>query len=198
LGSGAAVTVSAGLAATLGGLDISGGGRFDVGTGRVTVISGSVAAIRLALAAGRGVGGWSSGVGIGSSAVAAAVASGAPRAVGWLDNGDGSLTFAYAAPGDTNLDGTVDTLDVANFFASGRYDDGGPAAAWVDGDFNVDGAFDILDITEFGATGLYDAGPYAVAGQAGLIAAVPEPASGCLGAVALAACAALRERRRRG
>lgn len=198
VGSGAAVTVSGGLAATLGGLDISDGGRFDVGTGRVTVMSGSAAAIRLAVAAGRGDGRWSTGVGIGSSAVAAAVAGGAPRAVGWLDNGDGSLTFAYAAPGDTNLDGTVDTLDVANVFASGRYDDGGPAAAWVDGDFNVDGAVDILDITEFGATGLYDAGPYAAAGQAGSIVAVPEPASGCLVAVALAAAAARRARRWRG
>jgi hypothetical protein len=47
-----------------------------------------------------------------------------PRSVGWLDNGDGSVTFAYAAPGDTNIDWTIDILDAADFFATGLYDAG--------------------------------------------------------------------------
>ncbi|MFM7243308.1 MAG: autotransporter-associated beta strand repeat-containing protein, partial [Planctomycetaceae bacterium] len=196
-GSGATVTLADGLATTVGGLDLTAGGRFDVGTGRVTVISGSAAGVSAAVAAGRGDGTWRGATGIVSSAVAAAVASSLPRAVGVLDNGDGSLTFAYAATGDTNLDGTVDSLDVANFFAAGRYDDaGGPAAAWIDGDFNYDGVLDILDATEFITTGLYDAGPYGTSTQAGSIAAVPEPMSGCLLAGACAALALLHARRR--
>jgi len=175
-GSGAAVVLSAGLATTLGGLDLSAGGRVDVGTGRVTVASGSAAALIAAVAAGRGDGDWSGPTGIGSSAVAAAVAAGVPRAVGWIDHGDGTLTFGYAATGDTNLDGTVDALDVANVFASDRFDaGGGPAAAWIDGDFNHDAVLDILDVTEFIGTGLYDAGPYGTTGRSGSIAAVPEP-----------------------
>ena len=40
-------------------------------------------------------------------------AGGTVRAVGWLDNGGGSVTFAFAAPGDVNLDGLIDVLDAA-------------------------------------------------------------------------------------
>ena len=46
------------------------------------------------------------------------------RAGGCLDIGDGSVMFGYAAPGDTNLDWSVDILDVAEFFATGLYDAG--------------------------------------------------------------------------
>jgi autotransporter-associated beta strand protein len=194
-GSGATVAVSAGLAATLGGLDLSAGGRLDVGTGRVTVASGTAAAIVAAIAAGRGDGSWSGAGGIGSDAVAEAVAAAQPRAVGWLDNGDGSLTFGYAGIGDTNLDGLVDALDVANFFASAAYDEGLPVR-WGDGDFNYDGVLDILDSTDLLVANLFDTGPYGIASQPASIAAVPEPAAGCLVAIAVAV-AALHHRSRR-
>lgn len=196
-GSGATAVLSAGLATTLGGLDLSAGGRFDVGTGRVTVATGSAAVIAAAIAAGRGDGGWRGATGIGSSAVADAVAAGTPRAVGWIDNGDGTATFAYAATGDTNLDGTVDALDTGNVFASGKYDAGsGSEATWMEGDFNYDRILDILDVTEFISTDLYDAGPYGTAGQSGSIAAVPEPAGG-LFAAACVGLAFLHQRSRR-
>jgi hypothetical protein len=129
--------------------------------------------------------------------VADAVAAGTPRAVGWIDNGDGTVTFAYAATGDTNLDGTVDALDTGNVFASGKYDAGsGSEATWMEGDFNYDRILDILDVTEFISTNLYDAGPYGTAGQSGAIAAVPEPAGG-LFAAACAGLAFLHQRSRR-
>jgi hypothetical protein len=69
------------------------------------------------------------------------------------------LTFAFAAPGDTNLDGVVDVLDAANFISSGYYD-AGVAASWMDGDFNDDGIVDILDAADLMGGGLYDAGNY--------------------------------------
>ena len=100
------------------------------------------------------------------------VASGVPRAVGWLDNGDGSVSAAFAATGDTNLDWVIDILDVGNFLAMGKFDTGLPAT-WAEGDFGYDGVVDILDVADFFSTGLYDAGGYNA--PAGTIAAVPEP-----------------------
>ena len=87
-------------------------------------------------------------------------------------------------PGDANLDGEVDVLDltaVANHFAAGD-------ATWFEGDFNSDGAVDVLDLAavanHFGWT----------AGAAAGAAAVPEPASAAL---LLLGGAALAWRKRR-
>jgi hypothetical protein len=117
--------------------------------------------------------------------------------VGWLDNGDGSLTVAYAAPGDTNLDWSVDILDTANFLALGKFDTGSPAT-WREGDFNYDGIVDILDADAFVSTGLFNAGNYNTPpGAVGSVAAVPEPSTWVLLAAACGgAVAACRGRRR--
>jgi hypothetical protein len=116
--------------------------------------------------------------------------------VGWLDNGDGSLTVAYAAPGDTNLDWSIDILDAANFLALGKFDTGAPAT-WLEGDFSYDGIVDILDAADFVATGLFNAGNYNTAPvSAGAVAAVPEPAMGMTG-IAVFACAAITRLARR-
>ena len=117
------------------------------------------------------------------------------RTVGWLDNGGGSVTFAFAAAGDTNLDWQVDILDSANFLSSGKLDSGLPAT-WIEGDFTYDGFVDVLDAAAFLSTGLLDAGPYtSSAGRVGGIAAVPEPAPWGT-AVAAAGLAAVLLRRR--
>ncbi|MFM7243996.1 MAG: DUF1559 domain-containing protein [Planctomycetaceae bacterium] len=150
------------------------GGTIDVGNGLVNVAAGlSPADMLTAILTGLGDGSWNGTAGITSTAVAADVARGAPRAIGWLDNGDGSVSFAYAAPGDTNIDWQVDILDAANFFAGAKYDTGAPAT-WVQGDFTYDGLVDILDASSFFATGLFDAGAYNSA-AAGSPVAVPEP-----------------------
>jgi hypothetical protein len=116
--------------------------------------------------------------------------------VGWLDNGGGSLSVAYAAPGDTNLDWSVDILDVANFLALGKFDTGEPAT-WLEGDFNYDGIVDILDATDFSTTGLFNTGNYnAPPGVSSGIAAVPEPSAVALAMVGLAAAAAWARIRR--
>ena len=64
-----------------------------------------------------------------------------------------------AQPGDTNVDWSVDMLDVANFLAGGKFDSGS-SAGWVEGDFGGDGLVDVLDVADFLATGLFDDGTY--------------------------------------
>lgn len=190
-GSGV-LAVAGGLDATIGGLTIDSGSRVDLGSGRLTVASGwSAATAYASVAAARGDGSWTRSAGIGSSTVAAAVATGVPRAVGWVDNGNGSITFAPTVPGDATLDGYVDILDAAAVTSSAAFDR--PVfASWQQGDFNYDRIVDILDIADFVSTGLFDAGPL----SATSVAAVPEPAGRMtLPLAAAVACFSLRWRR---
>ncbi|MBU6221992.1 MAG: hypothetical protein KGR24_04500 [Planctomycetes bacterium] len=198
--AGGTLAVAAYLDTTVAGLDLAGGGLVDVGNGGMTVTAGmSATSLVAALVAGRNDGLWNGTSGITSSAVATDVALGEERAVGWLDKGDGSVFFAYAAPGDTNLDELVDSLDTANFLAGGKFDTLEPAS-WIDGDFNYDGFVDILDAASFASTGLFDTGYYnqpplafgaGIGSLAAPVAAVPEPtglaAAGIAGIMALAA-----------
>jgi len=189
--AGGTVSLTPYLQTTVGGLAPNAGGLVDVGSGYVTVASGlSPTDLVTAIVAGRGDGSWTGASGITSSVAAADVASSTPRAVGWLDNGDGSVSFAFAAPGDTNIDWQVDVVDALNFVTLGKFDTGLPAS-WLEGDFNYDGVVDILDALDFFNTGLYDAGSYnPPAGAAGAVAAVPEPSSlallACVGGIAVA------------
>jgi autotransporter-associated beta strand protein len=186
-------------ATSVASLDLaSGNGLMDLTSGALTISSGLTATELVAeILEGRGDGSWTGSSGITSSTAAAESAAGTPRAVGWIDNGDGSLTTAYAAPGDTNIDWSIDILDAANFLSGGKFDTGSPAI-WFEGDFSYDGIVDILDAADFFATGLYDAGSYNTApGLSGGIAAVPEPATWTLLACGLGLLAASGRRRRR-
>jgi len=160
--AGGTLTLAPHVQATVAGIVLE-GGLVDVGTGRITVTAGmSAATLVSAIAEGRdgGVDGqWTSASGISSSAAATEAASGQPRGIGWLDNGDGSFTFAFAAPGDTNLDGLIDIQDAMNFLAGNKFDTN-LFSAWIEGDFNYDGFVDVQDAIEFLSTGLYDLGPY--------------------------------------
>ena len=190
--AGGTLSLSPYAMTTAGGLDPNAGGLTDVGNGSLTVSSGlSVANAFTALVAGRGDGSWNGTAGISSSTAAA---SGGGRAVGWNDNGDGSITVAYAAPGDTNLDWIVDVNDASNFVASGKYGTGEPAT-WIEGDFNYDGVCDVFDAADFASTGLYGGPSYNTApGSVGSVAAVPEPATGLAAIVAAAAALAMGRR----
>ena len=194
--AGGTVSLTPYLQATLGGLAPNAGGLVDLGSGMVTVAGGLTAAnLVTAIVAGRGVGSWTGTSGITSSVAASDVAVSIPRAVGWLDNGDGSVTAAFAAPGDTNLDWMVDVLDASNFLALGKYDTGLPAT-WLDGDFNYDGVVDVLDASDFLSTGLFDAGNYNTPpGAAGNVAAVPEPSTWVVFSAGLVALGVYRRRR---
>jgi len=197
---GSRLTVAGGLRATLGSLDLV--GSVDVGNGGVTVTAGlSDAMAREAIARGRADGSWNGVTGLTSSAAAAAVAAGLPRAVGWARDSGNAVTFAYAAQGDSNLDGVVDVLDAANFLAGGRFDSS-QVSTWTDGDFNNDAVVDILDAADFMAASLFDAGGYLPATSppavAVDVAAVPEPAISAVavGMLALAVMHVFRMRHR--
>ena len=171
--AGARLVVGTVGRATLAGLDVT-GGTVDVAAGGLTITAGlSPESLMASLVAGRDGGSWAGTSGMISSVVAAEMAAGLPRSLGWLDNGDGSMIVGYSATGDTNIDGSIDILDAANFFAGGLFDAGLPAV-WQSGDFSYDGIVDILDAADFVATGLFDTGPYA-GGAAALVVAVPEP-----------------------
>jgi autotransporter-associated beta strand protein len=189
------LALAAGLQTTVGGLRPAAGGLVDLGNGLLTVATGLARTDLLAaLAAARGNGSWTGTSGIGSSTVAADVARGAMRSVGWLEGGAGAVTIAYAAPGDTNLDWHVDILDVATIIGSGRFGSG-RAATWAEGDFNFDGLADILDVADIVAADLFNTGAYN--GAAAALVAVPEPAQPGIIAT-LAATAVIAATRRRG
>jgi hypothetical protein len=196
--AGGTVSLTPYLETTVGGLAPNAGGLIDLGSGKVTVASGLTASgLVTAIMTGRGDGSWTGTSGITSSVAAADVAVSIPRAVGWLDNGDGSVTAAFAAPGDTNIDWQVDVLDASNFLSFGKYDTGLPAT-WLEGDFNYDGVVDVLDAADFFCTGLYDTGIYnPPAGVVGAVAAVPEPRSAVFMVLAAAVgmCQVARQRR---
>lgn len=192
IGAGGRLHLAGGAATSLAvsslRVDRLDGGRLDLGMGRIEIEPGGTtdAELLAGLAAGRLDGSWTGTTGIGSSAVAAAIAAAEPRAVGWTRLGDGGYTLAYAAPGDTNLDGVVDILDAANLFSTSLYETG-RTGDWSAGDFNYDGNVDILDIGEFVSTGLFDTGSYLVPATAAIeVVPVPEPAAAGWLAVAAA------------
>ena len=171
--AGTMLALATSVDAVVRGLDLQSGGKLDIGTGSLTVTGSLASATALArLREGRGDGTWSGTSGIVSTVIKSDLAAGRAREIGWLENGGGSISFAYAAPGDTNLDGVIDILDVAGFLTAGKFDTGA-AAVWSDGDFNYDGVKDLLDAVEFMTSGYFDAGPYAAAAPS--VAAVPEP-----------------------
>ena len=177
--AGGTVSLARYLETSVGSLAPNAGGLVNLANGKVTVASGLTATeLAAAIVSGRAEGSWTGTSGITSSAAASDVASTVPRAVGWLDNGDGSVTAAFAAPGDTNIDCQVDILDAGNFLSFGKFDSGLPAT-WLEGDFNYDGVADVLDAADFFGTGLYDAGNYNATPNmaSGGVAAVPEPKS---------------------
>jgi autotransporter-associated beta strand protein len=129
-------------------------GRIDIGAGRLTVAAGLTESIvRQLVVDGRNGGDWNGSRGFVSRA--AAVGS---RAVGYVFN-QGRATVAYAAPGDTNLDGVVDVLDIANLVMNADPSSSADVG-WVTGDFNYDGNMDLLDISSFLSSGLFNQGSY--------------------------------------
>ena len=143
-------------------LVLESGGQIDVGTSKLSIQSGfTQAEMEAAINEAKGDGSWNGQSGIGSSVVRAMVGVGTVRTlgwVGWVSYTDSSCTVGFAAPGDTDLDGQVDVLDVANIFMG--LQDPDIAATWAGGDFNHDDVLNDADIAEFVGCGLLDTGSY--------------------------------------
>ncbi len=179
-------------------VDQASGGLVDIAGSRFVVAANGIpqAALVADLQAGRGDGGWNGTGGITSSLAAAATAAGQPRAIGWMDDGTGATVLAVTAPGDTNLDGTIDILDVSGILGEGMFDLS-VASTWAQGDFNYDGIVDLLDMSDFVSTALFDVGPFLAASSMAGVASVPEPAMlPIAGAAAGAVVLACRRRSR--
>jgi len=181
-------------AVALGSLAVdlsAGGGRLDIGSARVDIARGfSAADIVAGLTAGYDGGSWDGSTGIVSTTAANRLLS-----VGWRDDGNGSGSIALAYPGDCNLDGLFDMLDIVDFTSAGRFNSG-EAATWSEGDFNYDGRVDLLDVAGAVSAGGYGAGavtpPVLTA-----MAAVPEPSARlqlCAGLAGVAAMIVLGRR----
>jgi autotransporter-associated beta strand protein len=200
--SGATLAVAPQVAATIPSLVNN--GLVDVGLGELTVTSGLTAeGLKAEIVAGRNEGAWDGATGITSSAAAGM----ADRAVGWIDNGDGSFRFGFAAAGDLDMNGLVDLDDVIAFVGGGLYDTGSPAV-WAQGDYDYNGIVDLDDVIAFVGGGLYDKGPYnqpagvlSLMGfgggddlglMSGGFTAVPEPATWVLAALGAVCAAAWR------
>jgi autotransporter-associated beta strand protein len=166
----------------VGGLSVdhaAGGGLIDLGSGQVVVAAGGISAadLRADILAGRNDGGWDGNAGITSATVAS---SGDTRAVGYVVAGDGSARVSFAAPGDTDLSGQVNIIDLVGIDAARKFGSGLPAD-WSQGDFNYDGVTNVLDLIAIDTAGVYGEGNYfppaTSAGELGVVAAVPEPGS---------------------
>jgi chondroitin AC lyase len=180
-------------------VDESAGASLDLGAGRIQIGPGgaNAEALRADLLAGRNGGRWDGASGIVSAAVAGAGAG--ARGVGYFVRPDGSAVVAFAAPGDTNLDGMVDILDLVQISAGGRYGSALPAN-WAQGDVDYDGRTSLFDLVSIASSNTYGKRNYlsflGTAGTGMVSVAVPEPTGG-LGitmAVAVAGIAGIRRR----
>jgi autotransporter-associated beta strand protein len=158
--AGGRVTLDLGLdGLAVPSLVLDAAGRIDIGAGRLTVAAGlAESALRLLLLAGHNGGGWDGDRGFVSRAAMLG------RTVGYVID-QGLVTIAYAVPGDTNLDGVVDVIDVVNLMDNLNAPSGDDVD-WSGGDFNYDGMVDQLDLSDFLAAGVFDQGPYLSAADA--------------------------------
>ncbi|MFM9023919.1 MAG: dockerin type I domain-containing protein, partial [Planctomycetaceae bacterium] len=147
------------LSATSLTVDQATGGTVDIGKGRIDIGSGATEAdLRADLIAGRTAAGTFSGTsGIMTTGGKASVNS-ANAVVGYRVTA-GSAVVAWAAYGDSNLDGVVNSTDISLVNGGGRYNAGAPAT-WQQGDYNYSGDVNSTDISLLNGTGLYGTASY--------------------------------------
>ena len=176
-------------------IDAARGGGIDLGFSRMTVAAGGIteADLRADISAGRNTGRWDGGSGITSEVAAAA---GGTRAIGYASDGAGGFVVAYAAPGDADLNGSVDIFDLVLINTANTYGVGS-GGTWSGGDFDYDGRTTVFDLVAVQTAGQFAAGSYlpaASASMTGGVAAVPEPSATLLLLSSLAGLAGKRSR----
>jgi fibronectin-binding autotransporter adhesin len=201
-------------------IDQATGGKLDIGKGRINVAPGGIAEadLRADLIAGRGTGSFSGTAGIVTTGGKASETSANP-VVGYRVLTSGSAIVAWAAYGDTNLDGLVNSSDIGLIIAGGKFGKG-TGAVWVQGDFTYSGNVNSTDISLLSQSGLYGKGSYLppaslsvtladdvrplvttefLSGPIGMtiMAAVPEPSTIVLAAAGVCLTVAFRMGRRR-
>ena len=209
--SGTAVTVETGgtlalpqdarVTVAVDGLAVDqavGGGLVDLGGGQMSIAAGGITAtdLRADIIAGRNGGSWNGTTGITS---ATAATSGGTRAVGYLVAGDGSARVSLAAPGDNDLNGSVNVFDLVSINSSGKYGTG-TSSDWSQGDFNYDGVTNVFDLVNVNSAGAYGHGNYfpsALPTGLGSVASVPEPTTWTVLLATVGAAAAMRRRLQR-
>ena len=180
VGPGGRLTMAATSRVTLDvtGLAVAedwGGGLVDLGAGEVRIAAGGITAADLVadIRAGRAGGSWTGTTGITSAAARAS--SGGARTVGYVVAADGAARVSFAAPGDVDLNGSVNVFDLVAINGSGSFGTG-HTAVWSDGDFTYDGVTDVFDLVAIGGSGAYGGSEYfpSSVGSAA-VATVPEP-----------------------
>ena len=142
-------------------VDQAGGGRIDVGTGRIDVAVGGIteADLRADVVAGRNGGAFNGTSGIMTTGGKASLTSANP-AVGYRVLANGSAIVAWAAYGDSNLDGQVNNIDLGLVNNGGKFGAGGTTATWTEGDFNYSGNVNNIDLGLRNNAALFNQGSY--------------------------------------
>ena len=188
--AGARVRIDAPGDVSLPALELQDGAWLQIADGVLSVPAGNhlAAEVRSLIVAGR------DDVS-GRRGITASASSPPGLTVGWRFDST-YLHLAPAIAGDSNLDGLVDIIDIAEIISAGVYD-ASVGATWAAGDTNHDGLVDILDIAEILQTGVFNAGPYR--GLTTGVAAVPDSQLSSLEAIfaAMASEVPLRRKTRR-
>jgi autotransporter-associated beta strand protein len=222
----ATARAQAGLAEalTVASVTTTGAGKLDLMDNDLVIKAGTLSAVQAQVASGFNDGNWA-GPGINSS-LAASEAQGR-TALGYADNAELGLTsfsgvsgltgtevlVKYTYYGDADLTGSVD-LDDFSLFLNGYQNPGTVTQTWLYGDFDYSGTVDLDDFSLFLYGYQNQGGPLSalseqVANASGIsssdraamqaaIAAVPEPASLALPAVAAAGLLGARRRAQPG
>lgn len=183
---GSLVLAGPGLASVFGAPALGSGSSVNAQNNELKVDyrgqSSPAAAVRSQLQSGYNNGAWN-GAGINTSSAVAG-----EKGLGWRDiPASESITVKFTYYGDTDLSGTVNSLDFSAFVAGYGQTS---AAVWAQGDFNYDGKVDTRDFNLL--SGNFGKAPIA---SPALGAVVPEPGMMTIVGISLAA---LMRRNRNG
>ncbi len=150
VGSGGTVNLDIGNAkATVTQLVVAADARLNLGVGGLTIAAGgaTVSQVRSLIQSARGTGNTWDGYGITSSS-----ASRVNRlSVGYRQLLNGTIQVAWAAMGDTNLDGRVNSSDIIALNSARRFNLPSIDGHWWQGDFTYDGKVNSSDISNLAA-----------------------------------------------